>query len=198
MKHLLIGLALAIVAHHSNRPVKAMTIEAGQEEDSDYAIRGSIMTDKDEKEESNRKARLFWGTITTATSTVSSTTACYATAGTPTTACSKRRKRAIEMNPFGDHEMQEKIMATSPVRISRMNNKKKAQSVRRSKVMDLNQVAFEGRGGQSAWEPASGRFLSFYWYTSTTTSTKTTYTKTTTFTITACTPAGSFSYSACG
>ena len=80
-------------------------------------------------------------TITTATSTVSSTTACYATAGTPTTACSKRRKRAIEMNPFGDHEMQEKIMATSPVRISRMNNKKKNQSVRRSKVMDLNQVS---------------------------------------------------------
>ena len=62
----------------------------------------------------------------------------------------------------------------------------------------LSKVAFEGRGGQSAWEPASGRFLSFYWYTSTTTSTKTTYTKTTTFTITACTPAGSFSYSACG
>ena len=72
---------------------------------------------------------------------MSSTTACYATAGTPTTACSKRRKRAIEMNPFGDHEMQEKIMATSPVRISRMNSKKKAQSVRRSKVMDLNQVS---------------------------------------------------------
>ena len=61
MKHVVLGLALAIVAHHSNRPVKAMTIEAGQEEDSDYAIRGSIMTDKDEKEESNRKARLFWG-----------------------------------------------------------------------------------------------------------------------------------------
>ena len=62
MKHVVLVLALAIVAHHSNRPVKAMTIEAGQEEDSDYdAIRGSIMTDKDEKEESNRKAKLFWG-----------------------------------------------------------------------------------------------------------------------------------------
>ena len=61
MKHVVLGLALAIVAHHSIKPVKAMTIEAGEEEDSDYAIRGSIMTDKDEKEESNRKARLFWG-----------------------------------------------------------------------------------------------------------------------------------------
>ena len=61
MKHVVLGLALVLVAHHSIKPVNAMTIEAGQEEDPDYAIRGSIMTDKDEKEESNRKARLFWG-----------------------------------------------------------------------------------------------------------------------------------------
>ena len=57
-------------------------------------------------------------------------------------------------------------------------------------------VAFEGRGGRSAVDDKA-RFLSFYWYTSTTTSTLTSYTKTTTFTITDCTPAGSFSYTAC-
>ena len=62
MKHVVLGLALAIVAHYSNKPVKAMTIESGQEEESsEYAIRGSIMTAKDQKEERDRKARLFWG-----------------------------------------------------------------------------------------------------------------------------------------
>ena len=136
-------------------------------------------------------------TITTATSTVSSTTACYATAGSPTTACSKRKKRAIEIDPFGDHELQEQILASSAWR-EESPDKNTSQSERRSKVLDLNQAAF-GRSsrGRSAWEPASGRFLAFYWYTSTTTSTATTYTKTTTFTITNCTPAGSFVYSAC-
>ena len=101
------------------------------------------------------------------------------------------------MNPFGDHELQEQILASSAWREGSEPENAEGQSERRSKVLDLNQVAFEGKGGQSARESASGRLFAFYWYTSTTTSTATTYTKTTTFTITDCTPAGSFVYSAC-
>ena len=45
---------------------------------------------------------------------------------------------------------------------------------------------------------ADPRFFLFYWYTSTITTTTTSYSSTLTFSLTVCTPAGTFSYSACG
>merc|ERR1712045_47782 len=117
----------------------------------------------------SRNPKLFFGTTTTVTSTLSTTTACYTT-GTVTTSCSKK-KRSISDEPIEGLEDASKIMPSSGTGVIKEHHKEKRESNKKasrrsSKVMDLNKLMVESK--EAKIEP---RFLFFYWYTSTITST---------------------------
>ena len=72
------------------------------------------------------------------------------------------------------------------------------KSLALSKIDELNQLANVKTSKDVIESRADPRFFLFYWYTSTITTTTTSYSSTLTFSLTVCTPAGTFSYSACG
>ena len=72
------------------------------------------------------------------------------------------------------------------------------KSLALSKLEELNQLANVKTSRNMVESRADPRFFLFYWYTSTITTTTTSFSTTLTFSLTVCTPAGSFSYSACG
>jgi len=141
-----------------------------------------------------RNPRLFWvsSSTTTSTSTISTTTMCYTAANlNAITACAAngRRKRSIITDPITGVKV-DLVNYVDPSATSK--NKRDIREVEEELEKDIESGKDELKD-----EDGEGRFL-LYWYTSTTTST----TSTTSFTATSyisvsCTPS-SFTMSVCG
>ena len=139
-----------------------------------------------ELERKSKNPRLFWTTTTQSytSKTLSTTTWCFRSSATlATTACTGRRKRRVLIDPAAQLEGLE----ITPTNINEPDNKKEEIDIEDG--IDDSQDAIDEEAEREA------RFLQFYFFTTTLTSTTTvatSYTSTSTVASLICTPSGFF------
>jgi len=137
----------------------------------------------------SRNGKLFF--VSTTTSTLSTTTACFYSGTNTLTTCTGKRKRSISASPDTEDDVRQKI---SPKRIER-----DIESVQEQEgAVENSPLAGEPSDVESGLKDVDNerdaKFL-LYWATSTTTST--TYSSTSTIATVECTPSG-YTVSVCG
>merc|ERR1712241_79535 len=147
----------------------------------------------------------FFGTTTTSTSVLTTSTFCYKT-DTISASCRKRKRSITLDNPIegAKYHLDSRMIFPSSSANKKSITEDKREPTRNdkslpiSKLEELNQIANVRASDKNVDERVDPRFFLFYWYTSTITTTSTPYSTTKTFTLTKCTPAAGFAYAACG